>query len=46
MFVLKILEKVKEKRLKFSEGSVTVLSKMVTYQEGRVILTNTQINEL
>ena len=46
MFVLTILEKNKETRLKFSQGSVTVLSKIVNYQEARVKLTNTQLNKL
>ena len=32
-------------RLKFSQGSVTVLWKMVNYQEERVKLTNIQINK-
>ena len=43
---LTILEKIKEMRLKFSQGSVTVLWKMVSYQEARVKLTNTQLNIL
>ena len=46
MFVLTILEKNKETRLKFSQGSVTVLSKIANYQEVRVKLTNTQLNKL
>ena len=46
MFVLTILEKIKETRLKFSQWSVTVLWKMVKYQEARVKLTNTQLNKL
>ena len=41
MFVLRILEKNKEARLKLSQGSVTVLWKMTNYQEARVKLTNT-----
>ena len=45
MFILTILEKSKETRLKFSQGSVTVLSKMGIYQEARDKLTNTQINK-
>ena len=40
MFVLVILEKIKETRLKFSLGSVTVLYKMANYEEARVKLTN------
>ena len=46
MFVLTILEKIKETRLKFSQGSVTVLQKMAYYQEVRVELTNIQLNNL
>ena len=46
MFILTILEKNKETRLKFSQGSITVLSKMVNYQEGGFKLTNTQLNKL
>ena len=45
MFVLTFLEKIKEIRLKFSQGSVTVLWKMVNYQEARVKLTNIQLNK-
>ena len=41
MFVLTILEKMKEARLKFSQGRVTV-----KLQETRVKLTNTQLNKL
>ena len=44
MFILTILQKIKEKRLKVSQGSVTVLQKMANYQEARVKLTNTQLN--
>ena len=44
MFILTILEKIKEARLKFSQGSV--LSKMANYQEAKVKLTNTQLNKL
>ena len=46
MFVLKILEWIKETRLKYSQGSVTLLQKMANYQETRVNLTNTQLNKL
>ena len=46
MFVLKILEWTKETRLKYSQGSVTLLQKMANYQETRVNLTNTQLNKL
>ena len=45
MFVFTILEKMKEKRLKFSQG-VEVLQKMANYQEARVKVTNTQFNKL
>ena len=40
------LEKIKETRLKFSQGSATVLKKMENYQEARVRLTNTKLNKL
>ena len=46
MFLLTILEKIKETRLKLSQGSVTVLQKMTIYQEARIKLTNTQLNKL
>ena len=46
MFVLKILEWIEETRLKFSQGSVTLLQKMANYQETRVNSTNTQLNKL
>ena len=41
LFILTILEKIEELRLTFSQGSVTLLRKMVNYQEARVKLTNT-----
>ena len=43
MFILITLEKIKEMRLKFSHGSVTVLKIMTSYQEARVKLKNTQL---
>ena len=46
MFILTIFEKIKEKRLKFSQGSVTVLQIMENYQEAIVTLTNTQLSKL
>ena len=46
MFGLTILEEIKETRLKFSQGSVTVLLKRANYEEARVKLTNTQLNKL
>ena len=46
MFVLTILEKIKETRLKISQGSVTVLWKRASYQETTVKLTNKQLNKL
>ena len=46
MFILTILEKIKETRLKFSQRSITVLQKMENYQEARVKVTNTQLNKL
>ena len=46
MLILTILEKIKETRLIFSIGSVTVLQTMANYQESRVELTNTQLTQL
>ena len=46
MFVLTILEKITEAIQKVSQGSVTVLWKMINYEEGRVKLTSTQLNKL
>ena len=46
MFVLKILEKIKEPRLKFSQRSLKVLSKMVIYQETKIKLINIQLTKL
>ena len=46
MFVLTVLEKIKETQVKFYQGSVTVLCKMASYEEGRVKLRNRQLNKL
>ena len=46
MFVLRILEKVKEIRVKFSQGSVTVLRKMANYEEANVNLTKAQLKKI
>ena len=46
ILILMILEKIKEKRLKFSQGSLTVWWKIANYQEATVKLTNTQLNRL
>ena len=46
MFILTVLEKINEKRLKFSQGNVTVLWKMANYEETRFKLTNSQVNKL
>ena len=46
MFVLTILEKIKETRLKLSQGHVTLLQKIANYEEARVKLTKTQLNKL
>ena len=46
MFILTILEEIKETRLKLSQGSATVLQKLASYQEARVKLTNIQLNKL
>ena len=45
-FFLTVLGKIKETRLKFSQGGVTVIQKMANYQEVRVKLTNTQLHKL
>ena len=46
MFVLTILEKMKETILKFSQGSITALKMLPNHEEARVKLTNTQLNKL
>ena len=46
MIILTILEKNEKTKLKFSQGSFTVLWKMVNYQSAIVKLTNTPLNEL
>ena len=46
MFVLIVLKKIKEMRLKFFQGSVIVLWVMTNYQEPRVKQTNTQLKKL
>ena len=46
MFVLMILEKIRETTLNFPQESVTVLWKMTSYEEARVKLTNSQLNKL
>ena len=46
MLVLTILEKIREMRLKFSQVSLTVLQKILNYQDARVKLTSTQLNKL
>ena len=45
MFGWTILEQIREPELKFSQGSVTVLKKMVSYQDARFKLTNTQLDK-
>ena len=46
MFVLIVLKKIKEMRLKFFQGSVIVLWVMTNHQEPRVKQTNTQLKKL
>ena len=41
MFLSTISETIKEKRLKFSQGSLRVLQEMASYEEARIKLTNT-----
>ena len=45
MFVWTILEQIREPELKFSQGSVTVLKKMVSYPDARFKLTNAQLDK-
>ena len=40
MFLLTFLEKIRDTRIQFPEGSVTVLQKMANYEEVRVKLTS------
>ena len=46
MFILTILEKIKEIRLEFSQESVTVLWIITNYEEARIELANTQLKKL
>ena len=46
MFVLTILEKIKEMWIKFSQGTVTVLWQMANNRKLRVNLPNIQLNKL
>ena len=46
MFVLIILQKIRERRLKVYQKSVKVLEIIADYQEARVKLRNTQLNKL
>ena len=46
MSVLTVLENIKNTRLKFSQGSITVSWKMPNYEEVGVKLTNTQLHKL
>ena len=41
-----VLEKIKEAILKFSQGKITVLQKMVNYEEALVKLTNSRLKIL
>ena len=43
---LMIFDKINEDRLKFFQGSVTILKNMANYEEARIKLTNTQLNKL
>ena len=43
---LMIFDKINEDRLKFFQGSVTILKNMANYEEARIKLTNTQRNKL
>ena len=46
MFVLAVLEKIKETRVKLSRGSLTALKQLAHYEEARVKLTNTQLSKI
>ena len=46
MFALMILEKIKERRLNFSRGSIIVLWKMRSYEEARIKPVNIELNKL
>ena len=46
MFALKILENIKEVRLKCSQVSAMTLQKRMSFEEARIKLTNTQLNKL
>ena len=46
MFALKILENIKEVRLKCSQVSAAILQKITSFEEARIKLTNTQLNKL
>ena len=46
MFVLTLSEIIKGTRLKFSQGSVTVLQNLANSEEARYKLTNSQLNKL
>ena len=41
MFILTLLEKIKQVRTKVSQGSGTIFKKLTSYVEARVKLTNT-----
>ena len=46
MFILTTFEKIKEARLKYSRGNVTVQQIMANYKEARLKLTDTQLTKL
>ena len=46
MFVLTVLEKIKETKSKFLQRSATVLQKIASYEEAIVKLKNAQLNKL
>ena len=45
-FALTVLKKIKETRVKVSQGNLAHLQKMANYKEARVKLTNTQLKKL
>ena len=45
MFILTILGKIKQAKVKISLGGVTVLQKMTNYQKAKVKLTSTELKK-
>ena len=45
MFFLTVFKKIKETRLKFSQGIVTALQKITNHEEAKVKITNSQLKK-